>query len=227
MAVRLHGAAPGTRNGLTGNAYAIPSVASDGTPLALGVIGNYIEPFIDYANAHPETRFQIARFGAGGKEHSDEEMARLFATAPANCRLPGRWLIARDRAQAARLLVFDPSAQNDLDRWREQFAQYLALNTPLWDVPAVEVVSVGNARAIVANDKIAKQLELKHRIFGPDEARYGSSAAVAAEYEAVWYSTHVLSVADFAQTAQPAQMRIMRAAARAGLQVDQLDVSAA
>lgn len=227
MAVRLHGAASGTRMGPTGNAYAIPSVASDGTPLSLAVIGNYVTPFIEYAAAHPHTVFQVARFGAGRTEHSDEDMARLFAKAPANCRLPGRWLRLCDRAQPARLLVFDPSSQNDLDVWREQFAEYIALNAPLWDVPAVEVVSVGNARAIVANDKVAKQLELKHRIFGPDETRFGSNAAVAAEYEAVWYSTHVLSVADFAQTAHPEQMRIMRAAARAGLAVDQLDVGAA
>jgi hypothetical protein len=227
MAVRLHGAAAGTRNGPTGNAYAIPSLASNGAPLPLSVIGNYVTPFIEYATAHPRTIFQIARFGAGGAEHADEDMARLFANAPANCRLPGRWLTARDQVQAARLLVFDPSSQNDLDVWREQFAQYIKLNAPLWNVPEVEVVSVGNARAIVANDKVAKQLELRHRIFGPDPTRFGTNATVAAEYEAVWYSTHVLSVADFAQTAHPEQMRIMRAAARAGLPVDQLDVGAA
>lgn len=227
MAMRLHGAQRGTRNGLTGNAYAIPSVASDGTPLRLAVMANYVTPFIEYATAHPRTIFQIARFGAGGAEHSDEDMAGLFAKVPANCRLPGRWQTLIDQSLAARLLVFDPSAQNDLDLWREQFAQYIALNAPLWNAPAVEVVSVGSARAIVANDKIAKQLELKHRIFGPDESRFGANATVAAEYEAVWYSTHVLSVADFAQTAHPEQMRIMRAAARAGLPVDQLDVGAA
>ena len=227
MAMRLHGAVAGTRNGPTGNAYAIPVAATHGAPLALSVISNYVAPFIEYARAHPRTIFQIARFGAGRTEHSDEDMARLFAKAPSNCRLPGRWLTLRDRTQPARLLVFDPSAQNNLDVWREQFQQYVALNMPLWDVPTVEIVSVGSARAIVANDKVAKQLELKHRIFGPDETRFGSNATVAAEYEAVWYSTHVLSVADFAQTAHPEQMRIMRAAARAGLPVDQLDVAAA
>ena len=124
-------------------------------------------------------------------------MARLFEGAPPNCRLPGLWSYCHDRSLSARLLVFDPGAQNDPDVWREQFAQYLALRTPLWDVPAVDVVSVGNARAIVANDKLAEQLALKRRVFGPAETRYGTNAVVAEEYEAVRYSTHVLSVADF------------------------------
>jgi len=227
MAVRFHDAKIGTWSGPTGTAYAIPCVASDANVLPLDVIKNYVEPFFDYAKEHPGTVFQIARFGSGRASHSDEDMARLFANAPQNCRLPGLWAFFYDRSQPARLLVFDPSAQSNQELWLEQFEQYLALNTPLWDVPGVEVVSVGNARAIVANDKIARQLELKHRVFGPDEALYGNSAAVAAEYEAVWYATHVLSVADFNQTAHPEQMRIMRTAARAGLQVDQLDVNAA
>ena len=154
-------------------------------------------------------------------------MARLFVKAPDNCRLPGSWSCFFNAAQPARLLVFDPSAQVNKDVWRSQFEQYLALNAPLWGVPAVELVSVGNARAIVANDQVAKQLDLKHRVFGPNEAYYGTNAVVAAEYQAVWYATHVLSVADFNQTAHPEQMRIMRTAARAGLQVDQLDVNAA
>ena len=49
---------------------------------------------------------------------------------------------------------------------------------------------------------------------------------VAAECNAVWYATHVLSISDFNHTAEPQQMRIIRAAARAGLQVDQLDIGA-
>ena len=51
-------------------------------------------------------------------------------------------------------------------------------------------------------------------MFGPDEKVYGEDASIAAEFQAVWYATHVLSVADFEQTAKPEQMRIMRAAAR-------------
>ncbi len=226
-AVRFHQAEKGAWSGSTGNAYVIPYLDNDGWTLPLEVIKNYVDPFVDFAKDYLENQFLIARFGCGPEAHTDEAMARLFAQAPNNCRLPGLWSHFLDAAQSARLLVFDPSAQIDGDLWRSQFEQYLALNAPLWDVPSVELVSVGNSRAIVANDKVAKQMHIKHRVFGPNDGYYGSNAVVAAEYQAVWYATHVLSVADFNQTAHPEQMRIMRAAARAGLQVDQLDVNAA
>lgn len=226
-AMRLFSASAGDWSGSTGEAYVVPYLATDGTVLPLSVIANYIAPFLEIANRTPEKLFQIARFGCGPNNHGDEDMARLFSNAPSNCRLPGIWNSYLDSEQTARLLVFDPSAQCDQARWREQFEQYLSINAPLWDRSEVEVVSVGTARAIVANDKVARQLQLKHRVFAPNENLFGENAAIAAEYQAVWYATHVLSVADFDQTAQPEQMRIMRAAARAGLQVDQLDVNGA
>lgn len=224
--MRFHKAEAGAWSGSTGNAYVIPYLDGDGRILSLDVIKNYVKPFIHDAEEHPGKQFQIARFGCGRTGHSDEAMARLFDNAPPNCQLPGLWSRVLDPSQPARLLVFDPSAQSDQDIWLSQFEQYLALNAPLWNVPAVEVVSVGNARAIVANDKVAKLLNLKHRVIGASEVYYGSNATVAAEYQAVWYATHVLSVADFNQTAHPEQMRIMRAASRAGLEIDQLDVGA-
>ena len=226
-AMRLYGAEPGSWSGPTGHAYVVPYLASDGTVLPLSVIANYVEPLIEFANQSPDKIFQIARFGGGANNHSDQDLARLFRDAPGNCRLPGVWSGLLDSTQAARLLVFDPSVQNNQEKWRERFEQYLSINAPLWGARAVEVVSVGTARAIVANDKIARQLKLKHCVFGPNETVFGDDATIAAEFQAVWHATHVLSVADFEQTAQAEQMRIMRAAARAGLQVDHLDVNAA
>ena len=83
-------------------------------------------------------------------------MVKLFSDVPNHCRLPGVWSGFSNSDQAARLLIFDPSAQNDQTKWREQLAQYLSFNAPLWDGSGVEVVSVGTARAIVTNDKIAR-----------------------------------------------------------------------
>ena len=111
------------------------------------------------------------------------------------------------------------------EAWQDRLSQYLSLNAPLWDAPSIEMVSVGTAREVVANDVCAKRLELKHRIFGPNEDYYGSNAEMAAENKAIWYTTHVLCIFDFELTGQPKQIRIMSAAARNGLMVDQIDTN--
>ena len=155
-AVRLLSAELGTWSGPTGNAYAIPFLASDGTVLPLSVIENCVAPFVEFANQSPQRTFQISRFGCGANNHADQEMVKLFSDVPNHCRLPGVWSGFSNSDQAARLLIFDSSAQNDQTKWREQLAQYLSFNAPLWDGSGVEVVSVGTARAIVTNDKIAR-----------------------------------------------------------------------
>lgn len=87
------------------------------------------------------------------------------------------------------------------------------------------MVSLGLAREVVANDQCAKRLELKHRIFGPNEELHGKSAQAVSENRAIWYATHVLCIFDFELTGQPQQIRIMSAAARNGLLVDQIDTN--
>lgn len=225
QAARLHGAAEGTSSGPTGSAYAIPCRNSQRALLGADVIANYTEPFLRHAQAHPDTAFEVARFGCGADGHDDATMARLFAKAPDNVRLPGLWLRCLRTDLPARLLLLDPGAHLRNVAWQERLQRYLSLNEPLWNVPCVELVSVGGARAIVANDVAAKELGLRHRVFGPNEARYGANAQVAAELHAIWYATHVLSISDFEQTAQPQLIRVIGAATRAGLDVDQIDAS--
>jgi len=244
MAVRFHGAVVGKWSEITGNAYAIPYRNDQRALLPLDVIKNYVDSLIHYAADHPDARFHIARFGCESdahtdarvrvqieqfssetNAHSDEAMARLFKKAPLNCQLPGVWSSVLDEKQPARLLVFDPGAYLRDPEWQSRIETYLALNAPLWDVPSVEMVSVGNARAIVATDITAKALKLKHRVFGPDEVYYGRNAALAAEYKAIWYATHMLSISDFDQTGEPQQIRVMSSAAHAGLAVDHIDAA--
>lgn len=226
-AVRFHSAETGVWSGPTGNGYVIPYLDSaQRFPLPIEVIKNYVDPFIVYAATHARLKFQVARFACDQDAHTDALMARLFSRVPDNCDLPGVWSCLLNPKQPARLLVFDPDAHLADVEWQSRLEQYLALNAPLWDFPSVEMVSVGDPRAIAANSAAAKKLDLMHRIFGANEAYYGKNAGIAAECNAVWYATHILSISDFAQTAQPQQMRIIRAAARAGLQLDQLDIDA-
>jgi hypothetical protein len=152
-------------------------------------------------------------------------MARLFAGAPPNCQLPGVWLRLNDPRQPVRLLLFDPGAHLKTPAAQEQLGRYLALNAPLWNAPAVELVSVGPARAIVANDAAARRLGLRHRVIGASEQAFGRDAPLVAEVRAVWYATHFLSIYDFDQTALPQQVRITGFATRGGLAIDQLDAN--
>jgi len=226
FAQRSHGAEAGRASGASGNAYAIPYRNTGGQFLPLEVIANYVTPFLQYAQSQPKQIFQVARFGCEPGAHDDAAMARLFALAPRNVRLPGVWQRQRDPTTPARMLLLDPSGRLKEPKWQERLRRHIDLNAPLWNVPSVELVSVGLARVIVANDLAAKKLGLKHRIIGLNEAYYGREAQLAAETVAVWYSTHFVSICDFEQTAQPQQIRITSTATRGGLDIDQFDANA-
>ncbi len=224
-AVRLYRAEADKGSGPTGHAWAIPYRNSAQELLSLEIIANYVGAFCRQAQGKPDIGFVIARFGCESGAYSDQHMARLFAKAPPNCVLPGLWRRALDARQPARLIVFDPAGLLKDPRWQDRLGRHLALNAPLWNAPAVELVSIGAARSIVANDLAAKRLGLKHRIFTPNAEFFGQNAQVAAEHRAAHYATHLLCISDFEQTAQPHQIRIIGAATRAGLHIDQLDAS--
>lgn len=223
VAARYHGAVPGTASGPTGNAYAIPFRNSGGALLAVPVIRNYVDSFLHFAASNAGRRFHVGAFGCDRGEHEAPAMATLFAGAPANCQLPGAWQRHLDSGRPVRLLLFDPGANLAQPLWQSRLEQYLALNAPLWGGSAVELVSVGNPRAIVAAEMAARRLELGHRVIGASDKVYGQNAPIVAEYRAVWYATHFLAVSDLDQTSDPQQIRLMTAATRAGLLVDMLN----
>lgn len=226
IAAQFFGAKAGQSSGATGAAYAIPYRSSAGALLTPQVIANYIDSFLRHAEEAPDTRFQIARFACERGAHSDAVMAHLFAHMPGNVTLPGVWSALLDPLQPARLLIVDQGGHLKDPVWQTRLERYLALNSPLWNVRAVELVSIGgNARTVVANDSAAKHLGLKHRVIGPNEQVHGRDAQVVAEVKAICYATHYLGISDFEQTAQPQQIRTLNAATRAGLLVDQIDSS--
>lgn len=223
VAARYHEASPGRGSGMNGHAYAIPYRNSAGNLLPLLTIGHYVKSFLEFAAAQPAMRFHVASFGCDRQEYDSATMAGLFAGMPGNCRLPGEWERHLQRNMPARLLVFDPGANLARAEWQERLRAYLALNEPLWNVPSVEIVSVGNPRSVVANNMAAKALGLKHRVIGANDKVFGQNAAIVAEYRAVWYATHFLAIANLDQTSDPQQIRLMSAAGRAGLLVDMLE----
>ena len=70
------GAVWGVGVGLTGRAYAIPTMQGD-----VDTIKPYVDQFIDFAKNSPGLKFLVTRIGCGIAGFTDEEMAPLFADA--------------------------------------------------------------------------------------------------------------------------------------------------
>lgn len=71
-AVENFGAIMGQGNGLQGKSYAIPSMSG------IGVMGEYVKEFCEFAKAHPEKRFLVTEIGCGIAGYSIGEVAPLF-----------------------------------------------------------------------------------------------------------------------------------------------------
>ena len=71
-ALENFGAIMGQGNGLQGKSYAIPSMSG------LGVMGEYVKEFCEFAKAHSEKRFLVTEIGCGIAGYSIGEVAPLF-----------------------------------------------------------------------------------------------------------------------------------------------------
>jgi hypothetical protein len=91
-AARLeHGARWGVGEGLTGNAYAIPTKDELLRPRRLRDIRASVERFVAFARARADLEFQVTRVGCGYAGYDDKDIAPMFAGAPDNCELPTGW----------------------------------------------------------------------------------------------------------------------------------------
>ena len=71
-AVENFGAIMGQGEGLQGKSYAIPSMSG------IGVMGEYVKKFCEFAKAHPEKHFLVTEIGCGIAGYSVNEVAPLF-----------------------------------------------------------------------------------------------------------------------------------------------------
>jgi hypothetical protein len=91
-AVQHRGAQMGVAEGPQGQSYAIPTKDQHLRPLPLARIATGVERFLAHASDHPETRYEVTAIGTGLAGYSVDQVAPLFASAPANCHLPERFL---------------------------------------------------------------------------------------------------------------------------------------
>lgn len=90
-ALRYEGAIYGQGVGRQGNSYGIPTKDAALRTLPINRIKEYVDEFIRYAKANPHETFNVTRVGCGLAGYKDDDIAPLFAAAPANCMLDPRW----------------------------------------------------------------------------------------------------------------------------------------
>jgi len=95
-----YGAEYGVGAGRTGDAYAIPTKDGKLKTLPLTKIHEYVGEFLVYAADHPELTFKVTAIGTGLAGYAHEDIAPMFAHAPANCQLPEEWQAMLRRGDA-------------------------------------------------------------------------------------------------------------------------------
>lgn len=88
FAMQAFGAQRGVGIGPTGRCYALPTKDRSIRTLPIDRIAEHVADFIEYATRHPEQRFLLTAVGCGLAGYAPEEIAPLFAAAPANVVFP-------------------------------------------------------------------------------------------------------------------------------------------
>jgi hypothetical protein len=95
------GAVWGIGEGLSGDAYALPTCDHEIRPLKLAQIRFHVDRFLSFAKHHPTLQFQVTRVGCGLAGFTDDQIAPLFLNAPDNVWLPSAFYRAVSERRAA------------------------------------------------------------------------------------------------------------------------------
>jgi len=222
IALECHGAEEDKYSGAAGTSYALPTRGDDGQLLGWDTMKSHVRVLFDYARKHPQLRFRIL---ASSQKKSTEEHRRfadLLRNAPANCELPGRLLEILDRLTTVRIILLDANVRMVAEDRKRVLDQYFAANAGLWDADQIEIVSLGSAQSIVANDKYAKGRGYRHRIINVDAEVYRGHAGLAREQLSVTYATKLVCLNDPTGTSTGTQIGAIHLAACAGLEIDEV-----
>lgn len=91
VAQRVFGAKRGVGQGITGNAYAIPTKNTRIQTLPLDDISNEVILWMSYATHRKDKRFWMTRIGCGLAGYTDEQIAPMFRCSPSNVSFPLNW----------------------------------------------------------------------------------------------------------------------------------------
>lgn len=83
-----YGAINGQGEGLQGESYAIPTKETPYETLSLVAIARHVMKFNEFAASRPDLTFTLTPIGCGLAGYTPEQIAPMFAHAPANVILP-------------------------------------------------------------------------------------------------------------------------------------------
>jgi hypothetical protein len=198
FAADWHGAVPSQGSGPMGTSYALPTKRTPYDALRLDEIARHVEVFLDYARRTPEQQFMVSRIGCSNAGYADAQIAPLFADAPENCHLSGRWCAllkqANGTAQGYRCVTIGGDAKL-LTRTLTPDELYDAMNQCLPGLP--DAIIVGNAER--GFDRIggewSRRLPLVELIKPtPAYERYGKAAPFVANRWKAWLSTNLITL---------------------------------
>lgn len=86
-----HGAKWGVGEGITGNAYAIPTKDENFAVMSLPAIKEAVDRFKQYATDNPDLIFNVVKIGCGLAGYTDEQISPMFKGGPDNVNLPEGW----------------------------------------------------------------------------------------------------------------------------------------
>ncbi len=172
--------------------YAIPTKADPYTRLSLDEVAQHVEAFLHYARQCPKLTFQVTRIGCGLAGFSDEEIAPLFAGAPTNCLLPGRWLSMRDTGVARMIVAGDRCIR---DRGIA-LTKIEALTRRISTLPGFEIVLGVEQKSGSVVAEWARQAGFTTTAFPIEPDRYGKAAASIRNQQMAWYATHLIAFWD-------------------------------
>lgn len=86
-----YGAIMGLGVGLANNSYAIPTKDKQLVSLTSAEIEPYVHDFLNFAQDNPDLTFNIVDIGCGLAGFTVEQIAPMFADAPANCVFLGKF----------------------------------------------------------------------------------------------------------------------------------------
>ena len=87
-----YGAQYGIGEGITGNAYAIPTKDENIKTLPLNRIEEHVKKFLEFAKNNPKMTFNLTLIGCGLAGYKPEQIAPMFKDSPENVKKPEEFL---------------------------------------------------------------------------------------------------------------------------------------
>jgi len=195
QAKRLFGAKYGEGEGLTGNAYALPTKATPAMTdtLSLTTVLANIDTFKQFAHDTPSRLFQVTRIGCGlaGLGEFESMIRDAFLDAPDNCLLPGVWEAHRQPG-ITRLIVAGSRGVTDYAALFHRLDGLLAHRDP-----QLTTIVSGTARGVdQMGEQYARDRGLALWQMPAEWKAYGKVAGYWRNQQMAWFGTHLAAMWD-------------------------------